>query len=114
VVNACQAIPERGEVKIKTWHDGLYHYVAVSDNGAGIAPEHRDRIFDPFFTTKKVGEGTGLGLSISYGIVEKHGGLISVESEVGKGTCFTVRLPSKRDDDLAEADIPADAGKVLS
>jgi signal transduction histidine kinase len=94
IVNGCQAIPDRGEVKIRTWHDGEFHYVSISDTGAGIQPEHRDRIFDPFFTTKKVGEGTGLGLSISYGIVEKHGGVITVESEVGNGTCFTVKLPS--------------------
>ncbi len=97
IVNGCQAIPERGEVKIRTWHDGEFHYVSVSDTGTGISPEVRARIFDPFFTTKKVGEGTGLGLSISYGIVEKHGGILQVESQVGEGSSFTVKLPSRRD-----------------
>ncbi len=65
----------------------------ISDTGHGIKPEHLDKIFDPFFTTKEVGQGTGLGLSISYGIIEKHGGNISVESNLGKGTTFTFTLP---------------------
>ncbi len=65
----------------------------ISDTGAGIPPEIRDRIFEPFFTTKPVGKGTGLGLTISYDIVKKNGGDISVESEPGKGTTFTVILP---------------------
>jgi signal transduction histidine kinase/uncharacterized protein YigA (DUF484 family) len=66
----------------------------ISDTGHGIKPEHLDKIFDPFFTTKEVGQGTGLGLSISYGIVEKHGGNISVESTPGKGSSFTLTLPT--------------------
>jgi signal transduction histidine kinase len=67
--------------------------VSISDTGDGIAPEHLSQIFDPFFTTKPVGEGTGLGLSITYGIVERHGGTINVESRKGSGTTFTVTLP---------------------
>lgn len=67
--------------------------VRVSDTGHGIPSEHLDRIFDPFFTTKDPGHGTGLGLAISYGIVKEHRGTIAVESELGKGTTFTVRLP---------------------
>jgi signal transduction histidine kinase len=67
--------------------------VAISDTGKGIAPEHLKKIFDPFFTTKRVGEGTGLGLSITYGIIERHGGSINVESRPGGGTTFTVTLP---------------------
>jgi two-component system NtrC family sensor kinase len=63
------------------------------DTGRGIPVEIRNRVFDPFFTTKEVGKGTGLGLSISYDIVEKHGGEIVFESELGVGTRFTVRLP---------------------
>jgi signal transduction histidine kinase len=65
----------------------------VIDTGVGIAPDILPRIFDPFFTTKDVGRGTGLGLSVTYGIIERHGGRISVESQLGKGTRFTVRLP---------------------
>jgi signal transduction histidine kinase len=67
--------------------------VSVQDTGMGIAKEIIPRIFDPFFTTKDVGKGMGLGLSISYGVVERHGGRISVESEEGKGSAFTVSLP---------------------
>jgi len=65
----------------------------ISDTGMGIKPEHLDKIFDPFFTTKEVGQGTGLGLSISYGIVEQHGGNISVESISNQGSTFTITLP---------------------
>ena len=65
----------------------------MADTGSGIDPAIRGRIFDPFFTTKPVGQGTGLGLSISHQIVEDHGGRIEVESKVGEGTHFTVRLP---------------------
>ena len=67
--------------------------VEVEDNGCGIRPEHRPRLFEPFFTTKPVGQGTGLGLSVSFGIVRDHGGAIEVESEVGRGSVFRVRLP---------------------
>jgi len=67
--------------------------IRIRDEGEGIPPEHIKLVFDPFFTTKGVGKGTGLGLSISYGIVEEHGGWIDVQSEIGKGTCFTVYLP---------------------
>ncbi|MFZ5924725.1 MAG: sensor histidine kinase, partial [Bacillota bacterium] len=68
--------------------------IVVKDTGCGIPPENIPKIFDPFFTTKEVGKGTGLGLAVSFGIVEKHGGAIGVESEVGKGTTFTITLPS--------------------
>jgi signal transduction histidine kinase len=67
--------------------------VEVEDTGCGIPPEHRPRLFEPFFTTKPVGQGTGLGLSVSFGIVRDHGGAIDVESEVGRGSTFRVRLP---------------------
>jgi two-component system NtrC family sensor kinase len=69
--------------------------ITIADTGAGISPEHLDKLFDPFFTTKEVGKGTGLGLSVSLGIVERHGGTIRVQSELGKGTRFFIWLPAE-------------------
>jgi len=91
--NASQAIEGEGEVWLKTYLEGEKVYVQIRDSGGGIPEEHRDKIFDPFYTTKEVGKGTGLGLSISYGIVERHGGHIEVDSEMGKGTTFTIVIP---------------------
>jgi two-component system NtrC family sensor kinase len=96
LVNAAQAIPERGTITLRTACDGEQVSVAVADTGTGMPPEVRDRIFDPFFTTKPIGKGTGLGLSVAYGIVEKHGGRIDVDTAPGAGTTFTVRLPVRR------------------
>ena len=79
--------------KIKTWHENNHIYVSISDTGCGIPENVLNRIFEPFFTTKDVGKGTGLGLSIAYDIIKKHNGEIKVESEVGKGTTFTVKIP---------------------
>ena len=95
LVNAAQAVAkgERGEVRIRTRLEDQQVIVAIRDTGCGIAAEHLKKIFDPFFTTKPVGEGTGLGLSVTYGIIERHGGKISVESQPGQGTTFTVTLP---------------------
>lgn len=94
LTNAAQSIgSENGQVRIKSMLENEMVVVQISDTGKGIAPENLTRIFDPFFTTKPVGEGTGLGLSISYGIIETHGGTISVDSEVGRGTTFTTRIP---------------------
>jgi len=95
IINAVEAMDDKGEITIQTKHvdDDDFVEVVITDNGHGINPEDFDRIFDPFFTTKDVGHGTGLGLAISFGIVKAHGGSISVESEVGKGTSFTIRLP---------------------
>lgn len=93
IVNAAQAIEGQGTVTIKTDFDSDNLYVRVSDTGKGIAEEHLAQLFDPFFTTKPVGEGTGLGLSVSYGIIQKHNGDITVDSALGEGTTFTVRLP---------------------
>jgi PAS domain S-box-containing protein len=93
IVNAGQAIADGGKIRIATESRGGWVTVKVEDDGCGIAPENLDRIFDPFFTTKRVGEGTGLGLGIAYHIVRSHGGEIQVESELGRGTRFRVRLP---------------------
>ncbi len=93
LVNAAHAIPEKGDVTIETNFAPPHVVIRISDTGKGIAKENLQRIFEPFFTTKAVGQGTGLGLSISYGIIQKHKGTIDVESEVGKGTTFTIRLP---------------------
>lgn len=93
LVNAAHAIEKQGEIAIKTWHEGNNIFVSISDTGKGIPQENISRIFEPFFTTKDVGKGTGLGLSIAYDIVKKHNGDIIVESEVGKGTNFTVKIP---------------------
>jgi two-component system, NtrC family, sensor kinase len=94
-VNAVQAMDERGTITIASRHDraGRSVEVAISDTGHGIPPEQIDRIFDPFFTTKESGQGTGLGLSIAYGIVTTHRGAISVRSEQGRGSTFTIRMP---------------------
>jgi signal transduction histidine kinase len=95
LMNAVQAMDERGAITIATRRGRLGTVeAAISDTGRGIPQEVLDRIFDPFFTTKGSGEGTGLGLSIAYGIITRHRGTIQVESEPGKGTTFTVRLPA--------------------
>lgn len=93
LINAAQAIIDKGTITIRTWCNGAFVYVSVSDTGCGITDDTMSRIFEPFFTTKEVGKGTGLGLSISYGIVENHGGKITVESKPGKGSTFTVSIP---------------------
>lgn len=93
LVNAAQAIETFGEIRIRTSRKGGNACIEISDTGPGIPQEALSRIWEPFYTTKPPGEGTGLGLSISYGIIEKHGGTIEVESEPGKGTTFVIELP---------------------
>lgn len=82
-------------------HPGEYIEITVSDNGPGIEPEIIDRLFDPFFTTKEVGQGTGMGLAVVHGIVDTLGGLITVESELGKGASFHVYLPVMAEESLS-------------
>ncbi len=93
VVNSIQAMPHGGSLTITTARDDGHVLLIVEDTGAGMSDEVMKKIFNPFFTTKDVDEGTGLGLSVVHGIVTSHGGTIEVESKVGRGTKFTVRLP---------------------
>ena len=100
IVNACDAIrlrqrqnKARGEIAIGCQMDGDIIHISFQDNGCGMNDITKSKLFEPFYTTKKVGEGTGLGLSISYGIVQKHGGELSVESKLGVGTRFLLRIP---------------------
>lgn len=92
IFNAVEAMPKGGTLSISTWRENDHACIAVQDTGIGMTSEVKRRIFDPFFTTKGE-QGTGLGLSICYGIVTRHKGTIEVESEVGKGTTFVVKLP---------------------
>lgn len=99
LVNAAQAIKEHGTITVRTGCEGDQVWLAFADDGGGIPAKVQSRIFDPFFTTKPVGEGTGLGLSLSYGIVQKHGGRIEVDSRPDAGTTFTIWLPIRRASD---------------
>lgn len=93
LVNAAHSIAENGVITLATQRAGDFVEIRVSDTGCGIAPENLEKICEPFFTTKEAGKGTGLGLAISCDIIRTHGGELLVESEVGRGSTFTVRLP---------------------
>ncbi len=108
IVNARDAMPEGGRLHIEvvdveldrplverdeTVEAGRYVIVSVTDTGTGMSPEVRERIFDPFFTTREPGQGVGLGLSVVHGIVRQNGGIVTVESETGRGTAVKVHLP---------------------
>ncbi|WP_438273463.1 ATP-binding response regulator [Thioclava arctica] len=125
VVNARDAMPGGGEIKIETENlhlvqdmprdrvtvpKGDYVAVKVSDEGTGIAPDKLGKIFEPFFTTKRTGEGTGLGLSTAYGIVKQTGGYIFCDSVVGSGTCFTIYLPVHEHLAQSDSDQPEPTG----
>lgn len=95
LVNASQAMNGKGMILIHTYIDRINHtaIIRIKDSGPGIPQDLINKIFDPYFTTKKQGEGTGLGLSVSYGLIKMYGGDIRVESKVGKGAAFILRLP---------------------
>ena len=97
LINAGQAIKEQGQITITTELQNDNIAILVKDNGSGISVDNINKLFDPFFTTKDVGEGTGLGLSISHGIIQEHGGNITVTSELNKGSCFSIILPTGND-----------------
>jgi PAS domain S-box-containing protein len=101
-VNAAHAIAGTGEIVIATESDDDHVIVRISDTGCGIPRQNLMRVFDPFFTTKDVGKGTGLGLWISATIIQKHNGSISVDSTVGKGTIFTIRIPVNQAERMKE------------
>jgi two-component system NtrC family sensor kinase len=95
LINATQAMPEGGRIIVRTAlaEDHRQLEITISDTGPGIPKDNISKIFDPFFTTKGPEKGTGLGLSVSYGIVQQHGGRITVDSASGQGTTFTICLP---------------------
>ena len=99
LVNAAHSIQEQGKISIATYQDSESVFIKIKDTGCGIAEENIKRIFDPFFTTKRIGEGTGLGLWICSTIIEKHNGSLTVESSIGNGSTFIVRLPISQETD---------------
>lgn len=123
IVNASHAIAEsaggspspKGVIRIETRQADRFAEIRISDTGQGIDPENVDRIFKPFFTTKEAGKGTGQGLAIAHDvIVEKHSGEINVESEVGKGTTFTLRIPLSQNRDVEDTAASDDAPSPAS
>jgi len=93
IINAIQAMPGGGTLRLRTLVEDGWLKLEVRDSGSGIKPEHMRQLFTPFFTTKDKEKGVGLGLAVAHGIIERHNGKIEVESEEGKGTAFTVCLP---------------------
>ncbi len=106
ILNALDAMPGGGKLRIELARADREAAVTVADTGTGIRPEHLPRVFDPFFTTKGIGKGTGLGLSISYAIIKEHEGRIQARSEAGKGSVFTVYIPFDQPRRRPAADSP--------
>lgn len=115
VLNAEHAIRdqrEEGEIRLRCEARDGHALIYVQDDGCGMLPEMREHIFDPFFTTRPSRHGTGLGLSICHGIVEQHGGEVIVESEVGQGTTFRIRLPLLASKELATSAKPQNGNPI--
>ncbi|KFE67604.1 sensor histidine kinase [Hyalangium minutum] len=93
LINAAQATSDEGQISLSTRQEGEQVVLVVQDTGQGMTPEVKEKLFQPFFSTKPIGEGTGMGLAVVHGIVSAHGGRIEVESQPGKGSTFTIRLP---------------------
>ncbi|MCP4721531.1 MAG: HAMP domain-containing histidine kinase, partial [Desulfobacteraceae bacterium] len=106
VINAADAMDGSGKITLNTYKDKLHKkvFLEIKDTGGGIPRENLSKIFDPFFTTKEVGKSTGLGLSIVYGIIEEHGGTISVKKTGAKGTSFIIEFPLY---------VPQDEGPIM-
>ena len=94
MINALDAINGEGKIEVRTYFDDVFICTDIKDNGCGMDLAVLDKIFNPFFTTKDVGKGTGLGLSVSYGIIKKMQGKILAQSELNKGSIFTIKLLS--------------------
>ncbi len=111
-VNAVEAMPNGGTLRLQITRPAAGDLeIRVSDTGVGIAQGDLEHVFEPFFTTKKEGKGVGLGLSVVFGIMERHGGSISVESQPGEGTAFTLRFPGAAVRHTGGAN-PASEGRV--
>lgn len=93
VINAAQAMPDGGVIRIRTGKDQNHVYISISDTGVGIKEENLDKIFEPFFTTKEKEQGTGLGLSLCKRLIEANQGKILVDSKIGQGTTVTIKIP---------------------
>ena len=93
LINAGQSITDKGDIYVRTFVDESNIVIEIEDTGSGIDSAYIGQIFTPFYTSKPIGQGTGLGLSISHQIIEQHNGKITVKSEVGKGSCFSVYIP---------------------
>jgi two-component system, sporulation sensor kinase E len=105
VTNSLHAMPEGGRLRLSLAREGSHVCLGVSDTGHGMPEDIRSKIFEPFFTTKDFGKGTGLGLTVVKGIIEEHGGTITVESVVDKGTTFWIRLPLDRTESVATSSL---------
>jgi signal transduction histidine kinase/uncharacterized protein YigA (DUF484 family) len=112
ILNAVDALPSGGSIAIKTWATAEGVHCSVRDDGIGMSPEVRRRVLEPFFTTKGV-KSTGLGLSVNYGIIQRHGGELTIDTEEGAGTTVTFRLPAAKRTPRPSAPAPVGVGPPL-